>query len=149
MQSRSPVEIADDKSRGRAIGVAIITVLFLGIQFITRPVFISGPNSAPTMSIDMWAVNSIVLLLLLATGGGILSRKKIRALMNDEVARANYRTAVTAGFWVAMMAAMTLYVVPRFSGFSAREAIYLIVTGSLVVALLTFAWLEHRAHGDE
>jgi hypothetical protein len=149
MESRTPVDIADEKSRGRAVGVAIVAVLFLGIQFITRPVFVSGPNSAPTMKIDMWAVNAIILLMLLATGGGLLNRGKIRALINDDVARANYRTAVIAGFWVAMTGAMALYVVPRFAGFSGREAIYLIVTATLGVALLTFAWLEHRAHGDE
>jgi len=149
MESRTPVDIADRMSRRRAIGVAIAAIVFLLIQFVTRPVFISGPHSAPSAKIDMWAVNAIVLLLLLATGGGLLNRRKIQALINDEVSRANYRTSVIAGFWVAMAGAMALYVVPRFATFSGREVIYLIVTATLGVALLTFSWLEHRAHGDE
>jgi hypothetical protein len=149
MQSSTPVDIADRMSRRRAVGVAIAAVIFLGIQFITRPFFVSGPNSPPTAKIDMWAINAIVLLLLLATGGGLLNSRKIQALINDEVSRANYRTSVIAGFWVAMTAAMSLYVVPMFAAFSGREAIYLIVTATLGVALLTFSWLEHRAHRDE
>jgi hypothetical protein len=149
MQSSTPVEIADRMSRRRAVGVAVAAVVFLGIQFVTRPFFVSGPNSAPTAKIDMWAVNAIVLLVLLATGGGLLNRRRIQALINDEVSRANYRTSVIAGFWVAMIGAMGLYVVPRFASFTGREVIYLIVTITLGVALLTFSWLEHRAHRDE
>ena len=149
MESSTPVDIADRMSRRRAIGVAIAAILFLGTQFITRPVFVSGSNSPPSARIDMWAVNAIVLLLLLATGGGLLNKMKIQALINDEVSRANYRTSVIAGFWVAMAGAMALYVVPGFAAFSGREVIYLLVTATLVVGLLTFSWLEHRAHGDE
>ena len=149
MESRTPVDIADRMSRRRAVGVAIAAITVLGIQFITRPFFVSGPNSPPTARIDMWAVNAIVLLLLLATGGGLLNKRKIQALINDEVARAKYQTAVTSGFWVAMTGAIALYIVPSFASFSGREAIYLIVTATLGVALLTFAWLEHRAHRYE
>lgn len=148
MQSRTPVEIADQISRRRAFAIAIAAIVFLLIQLVTRPVFINGPH-APSTKIDMWAVNAIVLLLLLATGGGLLNRRKIQALVNDEVSRANYRTSVIAGYWVAMTAAMGLYVVPRFNTLTADEAIYVIVTASIGVALLTFAWLEHRANRDE
>ena len=119
------------------------------VQLVTRPFFMGDPNTAPTAKIDVWAINAMVLLLLLATGGGLVNRRKIQALVNDEVSRANYRTAVIAGYWVAMTAAMGLYLVPRFRTFSAQEAVYVIVTASIGVALLTFAWLEYRANRYE
>lgn len=149
MQSPSSVEIADRVSRRRAIGVAVAALVFLGIQFITRPFFVSGPNSAPTTRIDMWAINAIVLLLLLATGGGLLNKRKIQALVNDEVSRLNYKTSVAAGYWLAMIAAMAVYLIPALGVHTAREAVYVIVTASIGVALLTFSFLERRAHSDE
>jgi hypothetical protein len=44
---------------------------------------------------------------------------QIRALINDEVAQMHNRRACTVGFWLSMLA-----------------------------GLLTFAWLEYRAHAD-
>lgn len=148
MQSRTPVEIADQYSRKRAAGVAAAAIVFLAIQLVARPFFLSGPETAHPVQIDLWAVNAAVLLLLLATGGGLLNSRRIRSLVNDEVSRANHRTAVLAGYWVAMTTAMGLYVFPRFASLTVRAAVYVVVTPSIVVALLAFAYLEHRAHRD-
>ena len=90
----------------------------------------------------------MLLLVLLATGGGILNKREISILVNDEVSCENYRTSVVAGFWVAMTAAMGLYFLLSFQSFSASGAIYIIVTASIVVALLVFSFLELRAHRD-
>jgi hypothetical protein len=144
MSSSSPVEIADQVSRKRAIIVAVAALAFLIIHVVLRPFFYSAHNG----NIDWWAVNAVVLLAGLATGGGILNRREIRLLVNDEVARSNYRTAVLAGYWVAMVGAMGVYLVPELGALSARDAIYAIVTSSIVVALLTFSYLELRAHRD-
>ena len=109
MQSKNSVEIADRVSRKRAVGVAVAAAAFLAIQLITRPFFISEPGTAQRAKIDIWAVNAIALLLLLATGGGLMWRRQIRALVNDEISHSNYKTAVNAGFWVALITAMGLY----------------------------------------
>ena len=148
MQSKTPVEIADRYSRRRAFGVAAAAIVFLAVQVISRPFFVAGGNTAQHAKIDMWAVNAVVLLLLLATGGGLLNNGRIRALVNDEVSRSNYRTSVVAGFWVAMAAAMGLYLVPGLHSVTARETAYIVVSSSIVVALLTFSYLEYRAHRD-
>jgi hypothetical protein len=149
MQSKSPVEIADRMSRTRALIVAIATFVFLAIQFLTRPFFGTDPESASHLTRQvMWAVNAGVLLLLLGTGGGLLNNRQIRALINDEVSRANYRTSAVTGFWVAMATAFAVYLVPAFESFTARETIYVVVTATVVVSLLLFAYLEHRAHRD-
>ena len=76
------------------------------------------------------------------------NRRAIRALINDEVSKNNYRQAVVAAFWVAMGLAMALYLWPGGETRSARDAVYLVVTPSLGVALLAFSYLEFRAHRD-
>jgi hypothetical protein len=146
MPSESLVEIADRMSRRRAMVAAVAALWFLGVQAIARPYFAGA--TASRARIDWWAVNAAVLLAVLATGGGLLNSPRLRALVNDEVSRSHYRTAVHAGYWVAMTIAMALYVGPAFLEFSARQAVYLIVTPSLGVALLAFAYLELRAHRD-
>ena len=147
MSDKSPVELADKVSRRRAIGVAIAAFIFLLIQFIARPVFLDAPQTMSFSRAAVWAINAALLLILLFTGGGLAYKPEIRVLVNDEVSRNNYKSAVTIGFWRAMLISMTTY---AFAGESltAREAVYLIVTPSVGFALLTFSWLELRAHRD-
>jgi hypothetical protein len=148
MQSVSTVETADRYSRKRAIIVAAAAIVFLGVQFLAPAFFGGGPEATHRVQRYMWFVNAAVLLLALVTGGGLMNSRPIRALVNDDVSRGNYRTSVVAGYWVAMIVAMALYALPGFAAFSAREAVYAIVTSSIGVALLAFAWLEYRAHRD-
>lgn len=149
MQAKTPVEIADMYSRKRAIVMGVAATAFVVVQVIARPFFGSGPDTARYASPRvMWVITAVVLLLGLATGGGLLNGRRIRALVNDEVARDNYRTAVGAGFWVAMSLAIGLYAYPVANAFSGRATVFVIVTPTIVVALLTFAWLEYRAHAD-
>jgi hypothetical protein len=150
MPQRTPVEIADVYSRKRPIIFGVATVLFLVIQVATQPFFTAGPETAHYLTRQvMWSINVIFLLLCLGTGGGILSRKDIRALVNDEVSRSNYRTSVIAGFWVAMATALGLFFLPVAQTFTARQVVYVVVTLSASIALLAFSYLELRAHRDE
>ena len=145
---QSPVEIADKVSRKRALAVAIAAGVFLMIQIVTRPVFNSEPDTAHLSRLIMWALNAAALLLLLYTGGGLMQKREIRALVNDEITRANSRSAVSVGYWIAMSIAMGLYALAGYRDLTAREAIYLIVTPSVGIALIAFSWLELRAHRD-
>jgi protein-S-isoprenylcysteine O-methyltransferase Ste14 len=140
------VELADRYSRKRALVAVVAALVFLGVQFIAQPRVFGG--GSPGTTIDWWAVNAIVLLAVLATGGGILNRRRVRTLVHDDLSRGHLRTAVLAGYWIAMGLAFVLYLAPWFQEFTARQAIYVIVTGSIVVSLLTFAGLERRAHAD-
>jgi hypothetical protein len=150
MSERTPVEIADVYSRKRPIIFGVATVVFLVIQVATRPFFTAGPETAHDLTREtLWSINVTFLLLCLATGGGILSRSDIRALVNDEVSRSNYRTSAIAGFWVAMVTALGLFFLPGAQTFTARQAVYVIVTLSTSVALLIFSYLELRAHRHE
>jgi len=141
MDTRSPVEIADRLSRKRAILIAGTAVAFVVAQFLAT----LAHTGQPALWTWCW---SMLLLLLMATGGGLLHQTKIRALMNDEVARDHHRTAVGAGFWAAMVAGLVFYWVPGLDRYSARAAIQLIVTLGVITALLVFAYLELRAHRD-
>ena len=145
MLSKTPVEIADRLSRKRALASAIAAAVFLMVQVLTHPFFGVDAQHPRT---GMWAVNAFALLLILATGGGLVYNRQIRQLLHDELSRSHYRTAVIAGYWIAMTVAMGLIVLPVSQGMGAREAVYLIVTPSIPAALLTFAYLEHRAHRD-
>jgi MFS family permease len=144
VNTRSPVEIADRLSRKRAILIACAAVAFVVAQLLARRPE-TGQPALWTLTFWCW---SMVLLLLIATGGGLLHQTKIRALMNDEVSRDHHRTAVGAGFWTAMITALVLYWVPGVDNHTARAAIQLIVTVGVAAALLVFAYLELRAHRD-
>jgi hypothetical protein len=144
MPYNTPVEIADRYSRRRSLIAGLAGLAFLA-HVAMRPWIGIGH----LWRMDLWAVNAIMLLLVLATGGGLLNRREIQLLVNDEVSRSHYRTALVAGYWVAMIAGMGLYVFSRFATMAGRDAVYIIVSASLVVALLKFSYLEYRAHRDD
>ena len=149
MDSRNLVEIADRNSRRRAIIVVAGAIVFIAGQALGGPAFRDNTDRALyNMRNGMWALNVVLLLAFLATGGGLLNNPQIRALVNDEVSRANYRTSVIAGFWVAMTSALVLYLVPVFAALTGKQTLYLVLTPSVAVASLTFAYLELRAHRD-
>ncbi len=150
MRSNSPVEVADRLSRARAILFALAAVVFVAIYVVLRPLLFSSHQASLVLGgvIDPWAINALLLLTCLATGGGLLNRREVRTLVNDPVARDHYRTAVVVGYWTAMLTALALYLVPTGERYTARDAVFVIVTPSLSIALLVFAWLELRAHRD-
>ena len=147
MSLNSLVEIADRRSRKRAVVFTLATLVFLFVQFLTRPSFGAGPSSHG-WRLYAWVVNAALLLLCLSTGGGILGGTRIRALINDEVSQSNYRTACIAGFWVAMVAGLTTYVVPALQSLTGQQVVYIVVALSTSTAMLVFAGMEFRAHAD-
>ena len=144
MSTLSPVEVADRYSRKRAAFVVLATLVFLLIHGIGRPFY----YAASRHGIDWWAINAAALLAVLATGGGLLNPRRIRELVNDEVARLHHRQAAVIGFWVAMALSLALYLWPGFQERAARDALFLVVTAGVGAALLAFAYFELRAHRD-
>jgi len=148
MQARTPVERADLISRKRAWLIALAAAVFLLVQLVGNPMFSTDPDTLSIPRLVTWAVNAVMLMLLLLTGGGLMQSRQIRSLVNDEVSRSHNRTAVNAGYWMAMATAMILYLIPGFQNFTSRETVYIIVTPSIAVALFAFSYLELRAHRD-
>lgn len=146
MHTRSEIEVADRTSRKRPAMIAVATVAYALIHVLMRPLYYA--RGADPSGIDWWAVNTLLLLVGLATGGALIQSRRIRGLVNDEVSRSHFRTAVSIGYWIAMTAALAIYLVPRLARLATREALYLVVTPSIIVPLLVFAYLEHRANRD-
>ena len=143
------VDFAHRISRRRVLGITLATVAFLGVQLVARPVFRTDGYGATGWRAYAWAFNAFALLLLMLPIGGTKWGARVRALVNDEISRANAHTAATWGFWLAMVIALVVYVIAPTSGISTREAAYVVVTPTVGVVLFLFAWLESRALRDD
>jgi hypothetical protein len=143
------VETADRLSRQRARMLPMLAILFLSQQasyFVGEVDDLSRPIGY--VKIAAWLVLSIVLLAALATGGFWLKPKPVRALMDDDVTRANRADAFRLGFLVTIAAAIGLYGLSLFEPLGGREAIHILTTIGIAAALLRFGFLERRAHKD-
>ena len=94
-----------------------------------------------------WALMSLLVLALLTTGGAWFRSAKVRAMIDDESARANRARALSTGLVCAMLTAIVCNVMRGAWEFSVGEVIHLIVTAGLVSAVLRFAMLERRDLG--
>jgi hypothetical protein len=147
MSEASDVERADGIGRRRARVFAVQAILFIGWQAL----FFSGPAQDPrtvsTVKVSAWFVWVLLLLLMLATGGGLLRHRELRGLLNDELTRQHRTSAYVTGFWVAVAACVSLYLVGMFEPVNGREAIHIVLSAGIGAALLTFAALERRTAG--
>lgn len=146
--TRNPVEFADFVSRRRAKGTAVAALAFLIIQGVVHPALRSDGYAQSGPRAYMWAINAALLLALILPVGGLIWGRRVRELVNDDVSRANARTAAAVAFWVAMAIAFALFVLPSSRTMTAHQAIYLIVMPTTALAPLVFAWLESRALRD-
>jgi hypothetical protein len=143
------VERAERIGRKRARLFAVQAVLFLGWQGL----FFSGPAGDPmrtvsAVKLSAWFVWVLLLLFLLATGGGLLRYRRLRGLLNDELTRQNRIAAYAAGFWAAVAACIGLYLVEMFEPVSGREAVHVVLSLAIAAGLLTFSVRERRTAAD-
>ena len=141
----SDVEEAERLSSRRPGMLMAMTGLFLFQQFayFTQP---PAERAVDYVRIGAWFLLALVILAALLTGGFWLKPKAVRALMEDDVTRANRADALRLGFGLAMAAAIGLYGVSGPGGLTAREAIQIIVSAGLGASMLRFGFLERRAH---
>jgi hypothetical protein len=144
----SDIETADRLSRRRARMLPALVVIFAAqqVSYFSQPD--SGMRAVDHVKIAAWLVLSVVLLLALATGGFWFKPKAVRALMDDEITRANRADAFRVGFLATMTGAILLYFLSLFDPMSGRETIHLLTTIGIAMALLRFAVLERRALKD-
>jgi hypothetical protein len=138
------VETADRLSRRRSGMMIAFAPIFLFQQFA----FFSNPLDHRVVSLVRlggWVGLALVLLALLATGGFWSRPKAVRALMEDETARAHRATALALGFVLAMLTGVTLFVLQVFVPIGAPLAIHLILSVGFASAMLRFGVLERRA----
>jgi hypothetical protein len=142
--TESDFETADRLSRRRAWLLPVLAILFLSGQAI----YALGPPSplVDQLKVAAWLLWAATLLFLLATGGAPFRSRRVRALLDDEATRQHRARAYAAGFWIALVTAMGIYLLTAFDSVKPRESIHIIVTAAIAGALLTFGVLEHRAH---
>lgn len=147
MSIPSDVERAERISRRRARMFPI-----LGIYFIAgQAVFFNHSDASQRVAqfkISAWLVWALVLLIAFAFAGGHFHGRKVRALVEDDVSRANRAKGYEAGFWAAAVAAIALYVTNMFEVVTGRDAIHLILTALVGAAMIRFGTLERRALRD-
>jgi hypothetical protein len=147
MPTETDFEIADRISRRRARMLPVLGIYFLAGQavFFGRA---GEPERIASIKISAWLVWAVVLLLALAFAGGQFRGARIRALVEDEVSRANRARGYAAGFWGGCIAAIALYMFTMFEPVTGREAIHIILTATVASALIRFGTLERRALKD-
>ena len=148
MTEYSSSEIAERLSRKRSRMLFVLAALFMSQQVTYFSGMHDPARTVDHVKIAAWLVLSVVLLLMLATGGAWLRSSEVRALLNDEATREHRRTGLVNGFWAACLTAIIIYAVDMFEPISGRDTVHIILTIAIAAALLTFARLERCAHRD-
>jgi hypothetical protein len=136
-------EQAERLSKRRARLMPMLAVIYLGQQ--VSYFALNADRTVDHFKVGAWVVMSLALLLALISGGGLARKRELRDMINDETSRAHQADALGVGFVVAMLTAIILYVLGSATPMSAREAIHVIVSLAIAVALVRFGWLERRA----
>lgn len=135
---------ADRLTKRRARVTTVMGVFFIATQTASL-----GPDIAlsrpQTMQLSAWMIWSVALLMLLATGGGWMRSKNVRALMNDEGTLEHRSRAMVMGFWIAIGTAILVYAFSFLEPIGAKAAMRLILTATIGGALLRFGALERRS----
>ena len=129
-------------------------LVIVGLLLLTQQVsyFVLWNRAAlPLRTVELvylagWVFLALACLFALTTGGGYGYGPQVRALVNDESARANRASALAAGFGAAMLTGVALFVVASLEPTDARLALHLVVTIGLAAALLRFGALERRGY---
>jgi hypothetical protein len=147
MTSTADIETADRLTRRRARMLPLLAVLFLSQQSLHFAGKVLGGSRAddPFWVAAAWMVLSIVLLLLMTTGGAWFRSASVRALLDDEVTRQNRADGLGFGFVAAMVGGVVLYFMTLFGPLPAQDVIHIMMMLGLASALVRFAYLERRA----
>ena len=141
----SVAEKAEYLSKRRARMLPALAVIFLSQQ-VTYFTTVRDAGTAPTVKISAWLVLSIVLLAALVTKGFWFQPKEVRDLIDDENTRANRNDAIRWGFIVSMATAIGIETMSMWDNVKGREAIHIIMSAGLAVALIRWGFLERRAY---
>jgi heme/copper-type cytochrome/quinol oxidase subunit 2 len=138
------IEEADRIGRVRSRIFFVLAMVFFGGQSLS---FTSSPATRDSHArIGAWLILVILILMLLATGGFLLTGRKVRDLLNDETSRSNRLASQALGFWVTIVTALVLYVESIFDPLTFNEGVHILVTLGVGAALISFAVRERRAH---
>ena len=138
------VEKAERLGRSRSRVFFVLAMVF----FAGQSLYFGAPDSTrdSVPRVGAWLILVCLMLMLLATGGFLLSGRKVRHLLNDESARANRVAAQAVGFWATILSLIAVYVESMFDPVTLNEAVHIVGTIGVGAALISFAVRERRAH---
>jgi hypothetical protein len=143
MPAPSDIELAERLNRRRArFATASGTIFMLSLAGSFHENATSRPGA---VELTAWTIWALVLIAFLAWGSGLIRRRSVRELVDDEVTRAHRRDALVAGFWGAVAGTILIYLATLYQPVTAREALRGVVTLAVALALLRFGGLERRA----
>jgi hypothetical protein len=135
------VEEAERMQRARAL-LMFVAAIVMAINLVIQ--FGEAPYSAPGPRGGSWIVVVGLWTLILWNGGGFRLRGAMRDLLNDELSLQNRARALAAGFYAAILTALTLFVGQWYTPLSTGDALKSVSAAALCAALLRYAWLEWR-----
>ena len=135
------VDIAERTSRVRAFGFLFLALLTCGVAVIVR----NNPGSDFTQGLWFGLLFGCTLNLA-PVKRWLRPNNAVVRLLEDEGARENRRLSCVAGFWVATVVALALFLAAHSDVAIGADAVTQIVaTAAMASAMLTFAFLELRA----
>ena len=145
----SPGEKADDLSKRRARTLPALAIIYITQQasYITLQSD-AAHRSVNAAKISAWLVLSLLLLAALTTKGFWFQPREIRAMIDDELTRANRIEAMRFGFIFAMLTCVVIYFITMFEPVNGRDAAHIVMSDGIGAALIRWGWLEHVAHRD-
>ena len=138
------VEKAERLGRKRSQVFFVLAIIF----FAGQSIYFGSPDATrdSPARVGAWLILVILMLFLLATGGFLLSGRRVRHLLNDESARANRIAAQATGFWDTMLSLIAVYIDSMVDPGTLNEAMHIVGTIGVVAALISFALRVLRAH---
>jgi hypothetical protein len=144
----TPSQIAEriQKRRNRIMWAqGIFFVLWQG-AFFTNRMDLKGPlRAVDQVKLSAFVVWAAAMLVLLATGGGLLRGKAVRDILDDEVTRAHRLAAFAWGYWAMAGSSLALYLLSQYVKVTPIEAVHIILSLGVVAPLLRFVILERRS----
>jgi protein-S-isoprenylcysteine O-methyltransferase Ste14 len=145
-------QLAEKLVRRRARVATAFGILFLASQAssLSRPhPVLTHPGPYQLGHVAAWVIWAAILLIVLATGGGLLRTAGVRQMMNDESTRTHRARALSTGFWASLAATFSLYFLNLYQPVTTADALRLVVTIAVAAALISFGAMERRALRDD
>ncbi len=140
--------LAEKLVRRRARVSMVFGILFL----VSQASSLSHPHPALTNPgpyqfghVAAWVIWAAILLVALATGGGLLRTAGVRQMMNDESTLTHRARALGVGFWMSLAATFSVYFVNLYEPVTTADALRIVVTVAVAAALISFGAMERRA----
>jgi len=146
--TKNQADDADRFAAGRARIAVVLACFMLFTQagsWGAEDVPAGGTHGVHIVALIIW---STMVLAFLVLGGGLFLNARTRAFVNDESTLDHCRQAATIGFLTAIVMGSAVYLAALFEPVSAQTAIRLIMTFTIIMALLRFGMLERRALAD-